>query len=133
MKLLIGVFFAMVLTAAVSTDSSKTGIGGGGSPTFTAEVAGTDAVSEEAKDSSSFDWIDGDCTNAGTGRATCTFVSGIFTGTPSCTAMSNISFAGTFCGITNASSTSVQIDCYSAATTSQNNSNFQFKCHDTGQ
>lgn len=46
---------------------------------FSAFVSGSDVVSLE-----NTNWIDGDCTNATTGRGTCNFVSGVFTNTPSC-------------------------------------------------
>lgn len=47
---------------------------------FSAKVSNADAVSDE-----NTDWINGDCTNATAGHATCTFVSGIFTQAPTCT------------------------------------------------
>lgn len=46
---------------------------------FTALVSSTDAVSKE-----NLDWINGNCTNATTGRATCTFQAGVFTVAPNC-------------------------------------------------
>ena len=46
---------------------------------FSAKVSSADAVSTE-----NIDWIDGNCTDATTGEATCTFKSGIFSEAPSC-------------------------------------------------
>jgi hypothetical protein len=46
---------------------------------FSAAVSSADAVSQE-----NVDWINGNCTNATTGKATCTFTSNIFTATPNC-------------------------------------------------
>jgi len=48
---------------------------------FSAKVSGTDVVVDE-----NFDWIDGDCTNAGAGVATCNFISGVFSSAPNCVA-----------------------------------------------
>jgi len=46
---------------------------------FNARVSSTDAVTKE-----NLEWINGNCTNATTGRATCTFQSGVFTLAPNC-------------------------------------------------
>ena len=48
---------------------------------FSAKVSSTDVVSDE-----NYDWIDGDCTNAGAGIATCNFISGVFSSAPNCVA-----------------------------------------------
>ncbi len=46
---------------------------------FSAKVSSSDVVSSE-----NVNWINGDCTNASTGRATCIFNSGIFAQAPNC-------------------------------------------------
>lgn len=52
--------------------------------TFSAKVSSTDAVTEE-----NIGFINGNCTNATTGRGTCTYDTGIFTVTPNCTLTGN--------------------------------------------
>lgn len=52
--------------------------------TFSAKVSSVDVASEE-----NADFISGNCTNATTGRGTCTYNSGIFTVAPNCTLVGN--------------------------------------------
>jgi hypothetical protein len=75
---------------------------------FSAKVSGADEVSGE-----NVDWINGNCTNATTGRATCTFNSGIFTSTPNCT-ISNVRASGLgSASIISQSSSSITIESFS--------------------
>jgi len=78
---------------------------------FTARVSTADVVTGENSD-----WINGNCTNATTGRQTCTFNSGIFTVAPNCGCVPDIGGTGAYtCGIFSVSSTAV--DFYSATST----------------
>lgn len=49
---------------------------------YSATISGSDVVTNENED-----WINGNCTNAGTGLATCTFITGFFSTEPNCTAI----------------------------------------------
>jgi len=71
---------------------------------FSAQVSSADAVSAE-----NTDWISGNCTNATTGKATCTFVTGHFTVAPNCTCTQfpGASVADNTCSIDTLSSSSV--------------------------
>lgn len=86
---------------------------------FSAKVSSADAVSDE-----NLDWINGDCTNATAGTATCVFKTGIFTTTPNCQVVSNsVTSSGTSpfqCEVSggSTSSTQVQILCKQASSSS---------------
>lgn len=57
---------------------------------YSAKISSTDVVSEE-----NVDWINGNCTNATAGQATCNFNASIFASTPTCTvstASNNVAF-----------------------------------------
>lgn len=91
---------------------------------YSAVVSSADAVSNEVGG----DWISGNCTNATTGRATCTFASGAFTSAPNCTC-SVIGTAGRSCNI-NAAPTisSVIVDVYATSTGTAIDQDFELKC-----
>lgn len=78
---------------------------------FSAQVSSGDVVSSE-----NVDWINGDCTNASTGRATCNFNSGIFSVAPNCvtTASLDTNIANS-CHIISVSSSSLVIECAGSA------------------
>lgn len=81
-----------------------------------ASVSSADVVSNETGD-----WINGNCTNATTGLATCVFNSGIFSATPVCSVVStSVNASGTSpfqCEVdgTNTSSSQVQVSCKQAS------------------
>lgn len=82
--------------------------------TFSADISGADAVSNE-----NVDWINGNCTDATTGEQTCTFNSGIFTATPNCVATGVTD--GNTANISAVSSTSVTIRVHDGGGTATNN------------
>ncbi len=94
---------------------------------FTVNVSAADVVAGD-----DFDFINGDCTNATTGKAVCNFNSGIFTAAPRCFATPTGSNWGIF-DVTSISSSAVTIDSASRidAFTAQNNS-FTLTCFKTG-
>lgn len=65
---------------------------------FSAKISSTDVVTEE-----NVDWINGNCTDAGTGLATCNFNSSTFSVAPNCT-----------CSVSNNSSTSCRVQTVSS-------------------
>ncbi len=71
---------------------------------LTAKVSSADAVSDE-----NVDWINGNCTNAGTGLITCTFNSGIFTNSPNCVVSVRDATDGQIASMTAISSSAVTI------------------------
>lgn len=95
---------------------------------FSAKVSNTDIVSDE-----NFDWINGDCTNATTGQATCNFNSGIFSVAPNCVCTNGaLGVSGTEndCFINSLSNTSITV-----TTTNNiipNNSSFNLFCQKQG-
>jgi len=95
---------------------------------FTAIVSNADVVSNE-----NVDWLNGNCTDAATGRATCIFNTSIFSSPPNCLAVANDSsnLNQITCSLTLSPTTSqVGIDCKSNATDS--NQNFTLICQRTG-
>lgn len=74
-----------------------------GETVYSATVSSADAVTNE-----STNWINGDCTNAGTGLATCTFVTGFFTAEPNCVATATT--ASRIVAITSKSSSSITLE-----------------------
>jgi hypothetical protein len=92
---------------------------------FSAKVSSTDVVSDE-----SLNWINGNCTNASTGVATCTFNTGIFTVAPNCncTNSTNISCKAV------PTSTEVVVTTYneSAGVIAVTDNNFQLSCQKQG-
>lgn len=95
---------------------------------FTAIVSNADVVSNE-----NVDWLNGNCTDAATGRATCIFNSSLFTVAPNCLAVANDSSSinQISCSLNGSPTTSqVGIDCKSNATDS--NQNFTLICQRTG-
>jgi hypothetical protein len=85
-----------------------------------AHISSADAVSEE-----SGDWINGSCTNATTGKATCNFNSGIFSADPVCICAPD-NGANTTCRISSSSSSSVTVDVISDTTLA--NGDFNLVC-----
>jgi hypothetical protein len=74
---------------------------------YSAKVSDSDVVSAE-----NVDWINGNCTNATTGKQTCSFNAGIFTVAPNCTVSAdNNTIAGRICQIEAVSSSSVTTLC----------------------
>lgn len=93
---------------------------------FSANVSDTDVVSSE-----NVDWISGDCTNATTGRATCNFVSGIFTVAPNCTGSSSEDLVNSSSvDIVSVSSTQVVVE--TRGTAGAYNGDFNLFCQKTG-
>ena len=90
---------------------------------LSAKVSSTDVTSDE-----NVNFISGDCTNATTGRATCTFVSGIFTVTPNCVALTT---TGTMTEIVSQSSSAVTVQLRNSAGTVTDNA-FNLVCQKTG-
>jgi hypothetical protein len=95
--------------------------------TFSAKVSSTDVVSDE-----NIEWITGDCTNASSGQATCTFKAGLFTTTPNCTATmaANISGASQSASVFSASSSSISV--LTLAGGAANNQPFTLICQKQG-
>lgn len=92
---------------------------------FSAKVSSADAVSDE-----SYDFINGNCTNATTGTATCTYNSGIFTVTPNCTATSVDTSSNNNIQITAQSASAITI--LTAGNGSAADKGFTLKCSRTG-
>lgn len=98
--------------------------------TYSANISSADAVTRESPE----DWINGNCTDADTGEATCTFNTGFFTATPNCTA-SCFSTATNTCIATiitsSLSSTGVTIST-ETDTGSSADREINLSCHKTG-
>lgn len=77
---------------------------------FSARISSTDVPSQE-----STDWIDGNCTDASAGKATCNFVSGLFTSTPTCFSTAESNTTAGYCRIHLVSSTSFTTSCSNSA------------------
>jgi len=93
---------------------------------FSAKVSATDVVSDE-----NVDFINGNCTNATTGFATCIFKPGIFTTTPNCTA--TISNTGSTLNIVPASTNSTQVTVRTrTSTTDDADLGFNLTCQKQG-
>lgn len=95
---------------------------------FSARVGSTDVVSNE-----NVDWINGNCTDAATGRATCVFSAGLFSVAPNCavTASESSSVNQRTCSIGNDATTSqITIDCKADAT--DTNMSFDILCQRVG-
>lgn len=87
-----------------------------------AQIDSSDAVTNETGD-----WINGNCTNATTGRATCTINSGIFASTPNCMGSTNEdSVNATSVSIISVSTTSVVVE--TAGTAGAYNGGFNLFC-----
>jgi len=96
---------------------------------FSAKVSSADAVSDE-----NTDWINGNCTNATAGRATCLFTAGTFSVTPNCSATINSTVVNQSCGIVAAStdSTQVQVTCRNTNTSTEVDTAFNLSCQKAG-
>lgn len=82
---------------------------------FSARLSSSDVPSQE-----STNWIDGNCTDASAGKATCNFVSGLFSSTPTCFATAESNTTAGYCRIHLVSSTSVTTSCSNGAGTDTN-------------
>lgn len=69
---------------------------------FSAKISDTDVVSSE-----NIDWINGNCTDAASGDATCVFKAGIFAQAPNCTCSPNEAAASGQCRVAAVSATQV--------------------------
>jgi hypothetical protein len=95
---------------------------------FSAKISTADAVTDE-----NLDWIDGDCTDATTGEATCTFKSGIFSTAPNCTCTSRpgTSSVDNTCFVASATSSAITL-----RTTNSNaltDANITLTCQKSGE
>jgi hypothetical protein len=84
--------------------------------TFSATISSADVVSQE-----SVEFINGNCTNATTGRSDCTFNTGVFSVAPNCTVATNLESTGAVeqitCALTNPATTSgVTVICKQGST-----------------
>jgi len=86
----------LVRNGVVTASAGASFIGG-------AAVSSTDVVSGETGG----DWINGNCTNATAGRATCTFVTGTFTSAPSCQCTPANTLDGQTCNIISTATSNV--------------------------
>ncbi len=105
----------LLVNTVVTASSGVTGI-------YSARVSSADVVSNEVGG----DWINGDCTDATTGKATCVFNSGIFSAAPNCWA--NNDGGVKLCQVLTAGTTSqVSVNCMTTAGANENNS-FELLC-----
>jgi hypothetical protein len=90
---------------------------------FVAFVDASDVVSNQ-----NFDWIDGNCTNASTGLATCNFKSGTFLHTPNCVATSLTGAYISAPQILSVSNTSILVATHRLDTDALVDTGFNLKC-----
>lgn len=96
--------------------------------TFSAKVSSTDVVTDQ-----NIDWINGNCTNATAGRATCNFNPGIFTVAPNCVATWNSGASGgRSVQVLSASSSSVTLNITVSSTGAAANEAFTLICQKQG-
>lgn len=93
---------------------------------FSAKVSATDVVSDE-----NADWINGDCTNASAGLATCNFTAGVFQSAPTCL-VTPISSAAVRTGRLTAQATTASVTVMTDDGTSPGNLVFNLVCFKSG-